>query len=298
MPTRSPPTAAAALIARSHASGEGTVRRRDPPSAMFVRHSPGAATRSTAPTTVAGRDDEPQIEPARSDQLLDERPMTAEPPPVAEVPEARAQLGARLATADVAAPAPEPGLDHVRRLESGRALVAGDVYRARLGDRRSIQEYRGRELVVRRDQHVCPVDDLDAPLANLEQAAEARLNTVERRPDVEPADDHVAGARLLSGKVRGAHRVGVPVASSAAASSSLVAENGEPTRYAVGPMLLRRATSIEVTAPPGPVWFGRGKHRSWSQRGQQEVSFRLPARPNMRALVRHVCEAATARPTG
>ena len=49
-PTRSAPAAAAARTASSSASAEGSTATRVPPRAMFVRHSPGAATREIAPT--------------------------------------------------------------------------------------------------------------------------------------------------------------------------------------------------------------------------------------------------------
>ena len=49
-PIRSAPAAAAARTASSSAVAGGSTATRVPPSAMFVRHSPGAATREIAPT--------------------------------------------------------------------------------------------------------------------------------------------------------------------------------------------------------------------------------------------------------
>jgi hypothetical protein len=68
------------------------------------------------------------------------------------------------------------------------------MHSARMRDRCGVEHEHRRELVVARDQRIGVVDDLDAPVANLEQPAEPRLDAVERGADVEAADDHVAGA--------------------------------------------------------------------------------------------------------
>ena len=51
---------------------------------MFVRHSPGAATREIAPTADARRDDDAEVEPGRRDELLQHRAVPLEPEPVLE----------------------------------------------------------------------------------------------------------------------------------------------------------------------------------------------------------------------
>jgi hypothetical protein len=66
-----------------------------------------------------------------------------------------------------------------------------------------VEEESGGELVVGRDQRVGVVHDPDAAVAQPAKPAEPRLDAVERRPDVEAADDDVAETRPVLGELGG-----------------------------------------------------------------------------------------------
>jgi hypothetical protein len=64
-----------------------------------------------------------------------------------------------------------------------------------------VEEESGGELVVGRDQRVGVVHDPDAAVAKPAKPAEPRLDAVERRPDVEAADDDVTETRTVLGEL-------------------------------------------------------------------------------------------------
>ena len=64
-------------------------RPAEPPRAMFVRHSPGAATRSIAPTTSPAANNDPQVETGRRNERLHEHALPAKPGALAKAAQAR-----------------------------------------------------------------------------------------------------------------------------------------------------------------------------------------------------------------
>src|SRR5262249_11092523 len=144
-------------------------------------------------------DDDAKIAPGRLDERLDERALATEPAPVLETFEPRTKLVIVAAEIDVAAPAAEARLHHVRRSKPGAGHVA-DMRRARLRNSGSPEQERRRELVVRRQQRERAVHHLHASPHKPRQLPQTGLDAVERRDDIEPRDRDVAAPQTWRGR--------------------------------------------------------------------------------------------------
>jgi hypothetical protein len=129
---------------RTHARAEGAQGDVRPP---FARE--GAAL-DRADDATAG-DDEAEVAAGRLDESLHQRAVATEPAPAPEAFEPRPQLVLVATAVDVAAPAAEAGLHHVRGRKGWNRHLA-EVRRLRVRDPRPGEEEGGRELVMGGEQ--------------------------------------------------------------------------------------------------------------------------------------------------
>ena len=155
---------------------------------MFVRHSPGAATREIAPTGTPAATTIRRSKPAGGDELLQDRAVALEPEPVLERAEVAAERDLVAAELDVAAPAAEARLDDDRPLPVGHVTAGMEDPRPRVRQPCPLQDLGGQQLVVRREQRPGAVEDDDAACGQRAERPEAVLDAVETVDDVESAE--------------------------------------------------------------------------------------------------------------
>ena len=198
MPTSEAPVARAAASARAQASGGGVACRRSAPSATFVRHSPGAATRLIAPITWSSATTMRRSKPERGHELLDERPVRLVPRLAPAGCASRAASDSSSSQRSTPSPQlPNRGLTTTggRSGEVGRSPVISRVRGC--GKPGAAQQPGGEELVVRREQRRGTVQHRDAARLERSERPEAVVDAVERRQHVDPADRAVARAQRL-----------------------------------------------------------------------------------------------------
>ena len=169
--------------------------RRSAPSATFVRHSPGAATRLIAPITWSRGDDDPQVEPERRHELLHERAVR----PVPRLVAAAGRAGRRATASSSHRSTPSPQLPNRGLTTTGGR--SGDDGRSPV-----ISRVRGCGNPARRSSRAvsslsCAASRAGAPLRTVTPAGLERtehpqpvVDAVERRQHVDPADRAVACA--------------------------------------------------------------------------------------------------------
>ena len=159
---------------------------------MFVRHSPGAATREIAPTATPPATTMRRSKPGGRDELLKERSVPLEPEPVLELVEVAAQRDLVLAALDVAAPAAEARLDDDRPLPVRHRATGVEDARARVRQAGAGEHLRRQQLVVGREERSRAVEHADAPRGERAERPETVLHPVEALGDVEPAEGGAA----------------------------------------------------------------------------------------------------------
>jgi hypothetical protein len=169
------------------------------PSATFVRHSPGAATRRNGADNTPAHNHEPEVAPRRRHQLLDERAVLHVPRLVADSLERRLELLLGLASHDVTPPAPVARLEDDRWGERVERPITLDVATGGLRDTGPAEESRGEELVVGGEQRARVVQHRNAARGEDPQSPEPVLDAVERRPHVEPSERGISRCERAGG---------------------------------------------------------------------------------------------------
>ena len=154
---------------------------RRAPRATFVRHSPGAATRRTAPTTRPPATTSRRSKPRGRDELLRDCTGGLVPGPRLEVGERAHDALLVVAPDHVLAPRAEARLEDERRLELRLRQPWRDMHGARVRHACVEQRVRRRELVVRCDERLAAVQDGHPGRVETLERPEPRLDSVERR---------------------------------------------------------------------------------------------------------------------
>ena len=195
----------AALTPRAQASCVGRVGRLVPPSATFVRHSPGRATRSIAPTTCPAATTSRRSRPTGGTSSWIKAPCFVNQESGADLRERSRDVEPCLAAEDIRAPASKPRLDDNGRPDLGRLAWRANVHRLRMREAGVDQESGGSKLVVRVQERVRSVDDANAVALELGQDLDAGLHAVERCANVESSDRDVVTTEQESGIRRRQH---------------------------------------------------------------------------------------------
>ena len=154
------PATVAQARASSQASGGGWGgASRRAPSAMFVRHSPGAARRRIAPTTRPPAIRIRRSYPRSGTSSCTSAPWAANHGNSSTRSSSRARASSSEHRTTSPAPAPEAGLDDSRPDERGPARSVRHAPRARVRGTRPLEESGGDQLVVRRDEGARRVQD-------------------------------------------------------------------------------------------------------------------------------------------
>ena len=128
-----------------------------------MRHSPGGASRRSAPTTRPPATITRRSYPSGGHEFLDQHAMPAKPAPLANRRQAPLQLPEVAAEHHVLAPAAEPRLEHERELDLPNVLEALSVERVRVGYAGVCEPERGLALVVRCEECGWRVQQPHAP---------------------------------------------------------------------------------------------------------------------------------------
>jgi RNA polymerase primary sigma factor len=160
---------------------------------------------------LAAGDDQPQVAAPRRDELLDDRAVAAKPRPLSNLVQGRCDGTIVGTEEDVASPAAEARLDDEGRLElRSRPSLPGS--RVRVGQARQLEAAGGAELVVDGEQRLGPVEHAEAAPLEQEQGEQPRLDSVERRQDVDAAEDDRARSSGPEGVEQDGVEAGLPPA--------------------------------------------------------------------------------------
>ena len=201
-PARSRPRARTARSASSAISSDGEPGRRVAPSATFVRHSPGAATRATAPTTEPPATTTRRSQPSAGRSSCTSAPCLRNHERCASSPSSSSSSGFDSQRKTSWPQLPKRGLTTY-----GGASFRGNgrgqqMRRSRMRDAGAREQDRGGELVVRGEQRCGGVEHDPAALLEPREHPEAGLDPVERRQNVDPAEHEVdrRGSAASSGE--------------------------------------------------------------------------------------------------